>query len=114
MLSPLARWTTSSYSSSSHSYDAGLKYVSSDSRNNNNNDNNSNDSCSDSSSSSSTIKVDVCIVGCGPVGAFASILLRQMGVSHVVLDRRTQPTSHPQVRRKVYYAFANTLIYMPN
>ena len=38
----------------------------------------------------------VCIVGGGPVGLLMSTLLSAKGVQHCLLERRFEPTTHPQ------------------
>ena len=40
--------------------------------------------------------VDVTIVGAGPVGLTASLLLSRFHVHHWVIEQRLEPTEHPQ------------------
>lgn len=44
----------------------------------------------------STTHYDVIIAGGGPSGLFASLLLTQYGIRHCLVERRMQPTTHPQ------------------
>ena len=39
---------------------------------------------------------DVIIIGAGPVGLTASLLLSRYGVKHLVIEQRLEPTAHPQ------------------
>jgi 2-polyprenyl-6-methoxyphenol hydroxylase-like FAD-dependent oxidoreductase len=39
---------------------------------------------------------DVIVIGAGPVGLTASILLSRHGVSHLLVEQQPQPTDHPQ------------------
>jgi 2-polyprenyl-6-methoxyphenol hydroxylase-like FAD-dependent oxidoreductase len=39
---------------------------------------------------------DVAVIGAGPVGLTASLLLSQYGVSHIIIEERSEPTDHPQ------------------
>ncbi len=40
--------------------------------------------------------VDVIIIGAGPVGLTASLLLSRFRVHHLVIEQRLEPTGHPQ------------------
>jgi 2-polyprenyl-6-methoxyphenol hydroxylase-like FAD-dependent oxidoreductase len=40
--------------------------------------------------------VDVAIVGAGPVGLTASLLLSRFHVHHLVIEKQLEPTDHPQ------------------
>jgi 2-polyprenyl-6-methoxyphenol hydroxylase-like FAD-dependent oxidoreductase len=40
--------------------------------------------------------VEVIIIGAGPVGLTASLLLSRYGVKHLVIEQRLEPTAHPQ------------------
>ena len=40
--------------------------------------------------------VEVIIIGAGPVGLTASLLLSRYGVKHLVIEQRLEPTGHPQ------------------
>ncbi len=39
---------------------------------------------------------DVCIIGAGPTGLVLSAILSNYGIYHTLVDRRVQPTNHPQ------------------
>lgn len=39
---------------------------------------------------------DVLICGCGPTGAMLSVLLSQMNVSHVILEKESDITTDPR------------------
>jgi 2-polyprenyl-6-methoxyphenol hydroxylase-like FAD-dependent oxidoreductase len=40
--------------------------------------------------------IDVAVIGAGPVGLTASLLLSRFGVSHLVVEQRRAPTDHPR------------------
>ena len=44
------------------------------------------------------MNTQVSIIGCGPIGLAASLLLAKFGVRSVVLDRRTGVNVHPRSR----------------
>ena len=39
---------------------------------------------------------DVCVVGAGPCGLLVSIILSKYGIHHTLIDRKREPTKHPQ------------------
>ena len=43
-----------------------------------------------------TFKTQVLVAGVGPVGLCASILLSQLGIRSILLEKRTTPTTHPK------------------
>ena len=42
--------------------------------------------------------VDVCIIGCGPIGLAGALLLSRYGVSVLLLERRSELNTHPRSR----------------
>ena len=44
------------------------------------------------------IEVPVCIIGCGPVGLTASLLLSRFGIKTLLLERRGALNTHPRSR----------------
>lgn len=39
---------------------------------------------------------NICIVGAGPSGMLLSLILSKYGVLHTLIDRKLEPTNHPQ------------------
>ena len=42
------------------------------------------------------IKTDIAIVGGGPVGMMLSLFLKRYGINHYLIEKRIEPTLHPQ------------------
>ena len=45
-----------------------------------------------------TVKVPVCIVGCGPIGLAGALLLAKFGIRSLVIERRDEVNTHPRSR----------------
>lgn len=43
----------------------------------------------------SLLRRKVAIVGCGPVGMLGSLILENLGIEYVALEKYTSPRSHP-------------------
>lgn len=52
----------------------------------------------ESTDSVDTVDADVIVVGAGPVGLAAALLLAQYGLSGIVVDRRSTRSAHPKAR----------------
>lgn len=41
------------------------------------------------------LRADVIVVGCGPVGLLASLLMSKLGINHIAVERSSTLRQHP-------------------